>query len=341
MSESSPAPLDFERWSTLSAKMLGRSPEERDAILEGEGVELDAWDESDAHWLGMLKSDVMRGDLDRAKHYGLACAEETKRRQAAPAQEAVEAARPEPGPAPLPARPPTAADEVHAAEPHATPAKPSTPQAPAVPWYEAPPIAEPIDPRPKRSPPAKSLAETSMALPVRSKPLPFGGSTSPGFRAPIPGATAAPKPARALGETSLALPIVRGDPLPFGGSTSPGFRVALLDEPPATDQAPTGEETMAIPTAFVEGEAALPFGEADANGETPSLTLEQFASMCAELQVTPDQATAIAQRYAGSTERAARAHRAWMRDIASDRELAERFRVTYERFWAWLSKNRR
>lgn len=75
------AELSFEVWSSISAELLQREPEERIERLEAHDLMPDVWEAADARWTLELATDVAAGKLDRARAYGRACAAELERRR--------------------------------------------------------------------------------------------------------------------------------------------------------------------------------------------------------------------------------------------------------------------
>jgi hypothetical protein len=76
-------PLPFDTWSRTSARLLKRTPEEKESILEELGLTPEAWQASEVHWAAALGNDVVAGDFARAEQHGKRCAEELAARPAA------------------------------------------------------------------------------------------------------------------------------------------------------------------------------------------------------------------------------------------------------------------
>ncbi|WP_437931707.1 hypothetical protein WMF37_21430 [Sorangium sp. So ce291] len=74
-------PLDFEAWSELSARLLGRDVDARlDLLAEAELEPVD-WNRCDMHWSLALAQDIAAGRLDRAQRHGGRCATELAQRR--------------------------------------------------------------------------------------------------------------------------------------------------------------------------------------------------------------------------------------------------------------------
>lgn len=120
MAEATKLRDDFERWATLSARMLVSGPGERARLVESENVEHE-WNAADAHWYGMLLEDIDAGRMGRLARYRALCDEqrsiplEEEDDRAVTLQEDEPVAVTEPHPAD-PADPHPA--EPHPAEPH-------------------------------------------------------------------------------------------------------------------------------------------------------------------------------------------------------------------------------
>jgi hypothetical protein len=76
------APLPFDVWSALSARLSACSAEERLGALAEAEIAPEAWERADGHWSLVLTSEAARGELGRAEAFGRVCVE--ARRAAAP-----------------------------------------------------------------------------------------------------------------------------------------------------------------------------------------------------------------------------------------------------------------
>jgi hypothetical protein len=123
-----------------------------------------------------------------------------------------------------------------------------------------------------------------------------------------------------------------GSPLPFRGAASPPL--PSKPEPPHSAVGETSLESLATVRP------ALPFEEL-AGGE-PSWTLEQFASLCAEIDLHPAQLDRTRARFGlrdAAHEAAVRGH--WNARIAGDAQLKRDFERSYEQYQRWLREHRR
>lgn len=84
--------------------------------------------------------------------------------------------------------------------------------------------------------------------------------------------------------------------------------------------------------------APAPTSEA-ARAQSRALTLEQYASLNAELQRQPDARAATLARYLVDDERAL--HAAWERNFGQAPALRERYRQLCDHYARWLSAENR
>src|ERR1700734_2492397 len=87
-------PLDFEAWAALSARMLGRTLDERLDMLEELDVRSADWMRSDEHYASALAADLAEGRMERPERYAGKCVAELERRKRAPQQAEPEPAEP-------------------------------------------------------------------------------------------------------------------------------------------------------------------------------------------------------------------------------------------------------
>ena len=137
-------------------------------------------------------------------------------------------------------------------------------------------------------------------------------------------------------ETAIAMPALRdGPPLPFGTTPTPG----LFDTPIPAREPSSGprsdEETIIPDTVFIAG-AVLPFMPSRAAG----LTIEQYASLRAELSVAPADAPGIYARYGISPELRTAFNRDWESRFAREPPTKARYETTYAQYLAWLVTSR-
>lgn len=290
-------PLDFDRWTALSARLLNLGTEERIVILDERGVALEDWMSSDEHHCSALAAEVAAGELTRAEMYGRACAAEIARRrrggpEVSPPQDLHEPAAPtakgETTPTPAPLGGASAA-----------------PSAEDVPSY----LRELMLGVSTASSGTSSLAGTMSApdLPsfikrAAAKPLPFREAPSPQFLTVPSVPSSSSIPSGATMELGVDIFAQVKSALPFPGRSAPA----------------------ANPTS-------------DRQQEFPRLPLETYASLCAELSVFTDRSAEILKKYGISNEHVRRAvDNDWQGRLSAHtdtREELQRLKTTYE---TWL-----
>ncbi len=148
--------------------------------------------------------------------------------------------------------------------------------------------------------------------------------------------------AAAIDRTGDAVPALGGDALPFASEPDAANQVRVR----FAGSAPSAAigETAEIGALTDDQLEALPFVAAPTaaeDDEPPHLTLEHYASMCAELQVNPAHAEGIRRRY-GLAELSdqQREDGAWAKRMAGDSRLTERWRQLVGQYQAWLVDRR-
>ena len=174
----------------------------------------------------------------------------------------------------------------------ALPFAPTTPPSPPAPTLETT-ASPPAHTRPVNRAPA-ALSGTSMSFVMPKGPaLPFAPTTPPSPPAPTLGTAASlPAPAprvnrapAALSGTSVGFVAARGPVLPFAPEAR-AWRSGPSEQLPGP--APRG-------AALTVG--APPEPPVESARPAPTLTLQQYASLCAELAVSPDRTEAIFGQY--------------------------------------------
>lgn len=194
--------------------------------------------------------------------------------------------------------------------------------SPAPPPSSSPPVAEPPRPRQRASPSLSGTADVDAAMASlrTSMPLPFKEQ-------PPASAPSAPKP-------------VPRSKSPLTGTVDVGAAMAAM------------KSEASLPFAAREGAPALhppvdlSAAARDAStlstplGQTPSsMSLEQYAALCAEMAVFPGRAREIAARYRITSEAAWSAlHEAWQAWLARDHAVWQRFRQMESGYREWFSK---
>lgn len=321
-------PVAFDTWARLAAKMLERSSAERLDVLREHAITPDAWTPSDTHWSLLLADDIATGEMVRADVYAAHCAAEFKARRTNDAPSPpVEAPKPPPEPVKaVAAEPVKAIDSVKASLPPIVPIVivPEKKNAPIVP-IEVPVAPPPLIPQPEVP---SELYGTSLALNIpRGPSLPFAAKSaaeSP-MAKPAPKADQPPPPAHSLGQTTdmpelaqLARSIV-----PFKG------KAPTDTQPKPAPAAPRA----AIPPAIV----TLP----EAPRDVPELTLEQYASLCAELELAPSREQETLRRYHLRSDQKARLDSYWTARFLADSNVHGAFRHAKTTYANWLKSTRR
>ena len=154
-----------------------------------------------------------------------------------------------------------------------------------------------------------------------------------------PAQDSSPPRASAVDRTADALPALAEDSLPFGSTPSPAF-VAQMSAP-ATQKASWESaavgETAAVP-AIDSAPSTLPFRRTDAS---LAWTMEQLASISAELSVSPEQKEEIFRRYKIDEPAWQRLHAELQRRVAGDPGERARFQALLTEFRQWLLQHQR
>jgi len=303
------APLDFDAWADLSARLLQRDEEQRLDILADEEVELDAWARCDERWSAELVSDIARGRMDRAHQYGARCADELKRR-------AAEASAPK-------AEPPR---EVAVASPPASEPRPAEPPAPIS--------------TPRQGPPPPVMPSFLAAAPLGAAPLAAAPLAAAQPISPLDGLEEEHTISVVLPPPSSRAPV----PLPFSSKPSPEFvasfsapRKAPAREPSAAlDQTAPANAMSPIPVALPFGGQAAAPAPASAS---PRMTLQSYASLCAELSVTPEKSAEILRRYGIQDEAARRTlDQQWRARLQVHAPSQQEWQKLYTTYRDWLRR---
>jgi len=159
--------------------------------------------------------------------------------------------------------------------------------------------------------------------------------------APVPAAApppmAIPPIPAGVDETAIATPALNLDPaLPFSGSAA---------APPSANEAAERASDSIDATAFTAPIAgledladALPFDtDAAELPDIPDLTVEQYASLCVEREINPDQQQETLARYKVLTEQALRTlDERWQHRFATEGDLQQRWQQAFTQYQAWL-----
>ena len=193
-------------------------------------------------------------------------------------------------------------------------------------------------------------AEQPELLPPREQPLPAAPAGAPPASSPVAlqsyEITAYPaEPSRVewaphvpADVTADGLSAPSGDTLPFGLKPSPAF-VAQMSAPGAFralwESWSTGDTDVG---AALEGDSTtLPFRR----GDSPlTWTLEQFASICAELSVSPEKKEEILRRYRVDESGWRRQELDLQQRLAANARERERFHALLIVFQQWLAQRK-
>jgi hypothetical protein len=136
--------------------------------------------------------------------------------------------------------------------------------------------------------------------------------------------------------------------LPFGD------KPALdLSKPSPPQQAPaiSGEtlplqvNLMAMALPFMKGQReALETKDAGTSAplpKVPTMTLDAYASLCAELSAQPDRRIEVLRRYRIADDAALNAlHASWQKQFADQPRMQTEWQSKYQAFRDWLAQNR-
>jgi hypothetical protein len=222
------------------------------------------------------------------------------------------------------------------------------PRGPALPFARGvePSSADPVRSEPVTRGGAANLGGTALALDVpRGPALPFAEADPAAASALAASMAVEPKsarPASRLGGTALAVDVPSGPALPFaaGADSRPplpavakksklaglSFGLAIPKDLPLARGAPA-TAAPEIPAAAGGSAPALP---------PPPLTLEQHASLCAELSFAPDRGAEILARYRLSVEAKALVDQFYREKVAESAEVRAAWDRGYRGYYAWL-----
>jgi hypothetical protein len=363
--------LDLERFAALSADIEAGAA--RDEVIAREGLSVEAWTRAQASWLGKMADEAARKRFDLTNRYNAAFVAQRRsleggRRGGKKKGPIAAAEKVAPAPPLIAAPPPMVAAPSFVAPAPFVAASPSFVSAP--PLVSAPPpvAAKPTDlggtvaaevispfaagaPLPFKvgraaiadappKPPARHVDRGTMtfASPIAKDAIPFAAGAALPPTAPMSPLPAQPKVNMDLGGTvpaDVLSPIELGAKLPFrevsgSGSRPPPSPAAGLKNLPFRSAAPA-------PTAS----AAPPAPAAPATPRATRFTLEQFASLSAEIAVAPSAVAHVRGRY-GLDEASHRAEaEEWGRRFAVDKELFARYGSLFQSYRDWLARSGR
>jgi hypothetical protein len=343
-------PLTLEDYATISAHLVHYPEARRADVLERLDVEASELTNAGTRWRAEIKRRILDDDPGPVDAFNDAFLE-TKRRlqRERPEIEAILPLRPKVTTAPAApplieaATPPVEAPappQPLGAQPLGVAPPPIAPIAPATPTFVAE-MAKPATPRTRPS----ALAGTSLALDVpRGPATPFiaANAAEPPRATSTPGLPPVVRSPLASTGTSLALDVPRRPATPFTAAEPPRT-VATPGLPPVV-RSPLASTGTSLALDVPRG-PATPFTEAGAGDppHTPSeaparaLTLEQYASLCVELERSPARTGEVLARYGLThTEKAAldQYYRTFFAQRPESWQSFQRARASYE---AWLA----
>lgn len=328
-------PVAFDSWAPIAAKMLDRSSAERLDILRKHSITPEAWTPSDAHWSLLVADEIAAGEMVHAEVYAAHCAAEYKARRTSDAPSPpVEAPRPPPEPVKEVAKEPVKAKEpVREAAPIApiAPVVPVLPVAPIAPEKKIAPIEAPAAPPPMVQNPhfPDELYGTSMALNIpRGPSLPFA--------------------AKSAAESPLAKPAAKADQPPLPPAHSLGQTTDMPDLAqiarsivPFKTKAPTDAQPKPAPVASPAAVPPAMVSQPELPRDVPELTLEQYASLCAELELAPNREQETMRRYHLRSDQKGRLDSYWTARFLADSSVHAAYRHAKSTYMNWLKSTRR
>jgi hypothetical protein len=245
-------------------------------------------------------------------------------------------ARPEARPEPPPAPPPALEESLTLEE--------LEPIEPAPPPRDKRPLPPPRTKRKRSRPPAPLPEERTLGLPAdaQAETLPFEKGARVNPPAPVGADNALSGATQSLRLEDLPAPLpfaqdddgdtqVRNDPLPFRSGAAPA------PPPPSPN-----EPSLSGATMFVAAEnlgETLPFdlGGASASKTTvEGWTVEQYASLCVELERTPSARDTVLARYRIDEKKRQHLEQQWNDKFAASTRLARVFLKARARYLEWL-----
>jgi hypothetical protein len=204
-----------------------------------------------------------------------------------------------------------------------------------------PPEEEPAPPPPPAEPaPAPPEVQRSSAQRV---PPPELRPDLPSFLAATPAAPPPPAPAQLAGTLPLgaSLPLPE---LPFQQGTpaqalASALSHARAEQGPSEPPRAAMGETVGVSTVGPAA-ASLPFTAPPLPAGCPELTLPQYASLRVELQLSPEQETAILGRYRATPGARSALDAHWRRRFEADPLSRMEFARAYAAYLGWLRQPR-
>lgn len=316
-------PVAFAVWARLAAQMLDRSSVERLELLQKQFIKPEDWTPSDTHWSLLLADEIAAGEMAHADVYAGHCAAEFKaRRQNDAPKSPVEAATPPPEPVKEVAKEPVK-EIVNEAPRLITPIAVIAERKPAP--VEVPVAAPPIVPKSQFP---DELYGTSMALNIpRGPSLPFAAKSAESPLAKPATKTEQPPlpPAHSLGQTK----------------DMPDLAQIARSITPFKGKAPTDTQPKPAPIASPPTAPPAMVSPPETPRDVPELTLEQYASFCAELELAPNREQETLRRYHVRNDQKGPLDSYWTSRFLAEPQTHAAYRHAKSTYATWLKSTRR
>lgn len=317
------AEIDFETWADLSARMLKLDQEARFDLLEEREIDPADFARAEQRWVMALSDDLSAEKMDRVDLYAARCAAEMQRRKEAKSEQAAVVVE---APAPIKAVAPS--------EPAVAPAPVAAKEVVAP--FVAPPVAFfTAEPPMRVAPPFVVAAPALMSSPPAAVV-----SAPPVVRAPLhlSGTMMASEPIAGARSPLAALP--------FGQAPSSEFVSQMSAPRVGTPEATVGGATLPLgidllgkmrkELPFLKAASSVP-GPAATAAAWPRLTLDTYASLCAELSVFPERVSEILKKYGIADDAGRRGvDREWAERLSAHPETQDLWQRKVGEFRAWL-----
>lgn len=214
---------------------------------------------------------------------------------------------------------------------------PSSPGAsPALPFQPAAGAASAAPPATSASPHASSALPAGASL-AKKRPGTVVFDAPPPAAPAIPFQGGAPTPKDPKPQSSVGLPFRSGAP---GGAVAP----KQVSPPGSGPQAAAGRPSALPAQPAARPDAVSPPSGASAarpSAPGPRLSIEQLASLAAEIATRPSEIAAVRARYGLDEASHAAESDAWQRRFAADQALFARFKSLFDEYRAWLARTAR
>jgi hypothetical protein len=321
-------PVPWERYLEVAPALCTVDPAERPEALAARDLDPDTWARAESYWVLTFAIDLQLGRSDRTEALGRACAEaHAKAAGAGSASRRDEEIQP--------AGDPVTSTASHESAPPAFPAQP--PVHSTLPAHEAAPA---VLTGPKALPSFLRQAGTPQAPPPMQAPV--APLAVPAIMAAVPPPAILPSAPAATSShgrkvfdaTLDVVPAQAVAPLPFGQAQSPEYAARLRTSPtPAAAPIPrAGHDATRMDTGPADG-PATPFGVAGGPTSLPSLSLEQYAMLSAELAVQqdgPSRAAVLARYGVDGVRQLAALGTYWRKRLEQDPTVSARWKAVYE-----------